>query len=361
MKILYGMTLKSFFLSLIVSLLFFMMIIQLLDLFSNLWRYINNNVPLSSIMMVSALYAPKAIFYSLPVAVLFSVSFTLGTFYARNELVAVFGSGISIYKFTFPLIVSGLLLSIFMFYFHENLVITTFSRKNEITAELLRTKKTYSNNNVTVLNPSRTIVYSADFYNDNTKTLTGLVIIDRTSNRKKPDRIDCRWASWNDDLKYWVLMECRKYSYSEVEDTYYSENPSKIENPAFDLEPDTFRRDIRNIEEMNAKNAKEWIEKLKSAGLPYRNQLTDYYKRFSFPFTCLIVSIIASSIGGNFRKNIILMSLLFSLLLSSFYYIMQMILVLFAKLGYLPPLAGAWGTFVFFIFLGIAIFRYSKT
>jgi len=112
---------------------------------------------------------------------------------------------------------------------------------------------------------------------------------------------------------------------------------------------------------MNYIQAAEWIKTLKSAGLPHKSQLAEYYKRFSFPFTCLIVSIIASSIGGNLRKNILLMSLLSSLLLSVFYYIMQMVLMLFAKIGYIPPFAGAWGTFVFFIFMSIAMFRYAKT
>ena len=67
MNLLDRMTLKSFFETFIVSILFFLMIIELLDLFSNLWRYINNNVPLIEILKVSLLYAPKCIFYALPV------------------------------------------------------------------------------------------------------------------------------------------------------------------------------------------------------------------------------------------------------------------------------------------------------
>jgi len=192
MNLLDRMTLKSFFETFIVSILFFLMIIELLDLFSNLWRYINNNVPLIEILKVSLLYAPKCIFYALPVSVLFSVSYTLGTFYSRNELIAVFGSGISIYRFTIPLIICGFFLSIFTFFFHETVVINTYSCKNELTSELLRTKTTFSNNNITVMNSSRKIIYSADFYNDSAKTLTSLMIIDRTADIKNPVRIDCK-------------------------------------------------------------------------------------------------------------------------------------------------------------------------
>lgn len=361
MNLLDRMTLKSFFETFIVSILFFLMIIELLDLFSNLWRYINNNVPLIEILKVSLLYAPKCIFYALPVSVLFSVSYTLGTFYSRNELIAVFGSGISIYRFTIPLIICGFFLSIFTFFFHETVVINTYSRKNELTSELLRTKTTFSNNNITVMNSSRKIIYSADFYNDSAKTLTSLMIIDRTADIRNPVRIDCKWAAWNEKNEYWVLTDCRKYTFDQLTSEYKLENISTIEDKLYNLPPSTFRRIVKNIDEMNYIQAAEWIKTLKSAGLPHKSQLAEYYKRFSFPFTCLIVSIIASSIGGNLRKNILLMSLLSSLLLSVFYYIMQMVLMLFAKIGYIPPFAGAWGTFVFFIFMSIAMFRYAKT
>ncbi len=361
MKILYRMTIRSFILSFIVSILFFMMIIELLDLFSNLWRYINNNIPLSAILKVGILFAPKCLFYAMPISVLFSVSYTLGSMYSRNELIAVFGSGISIYSFTLPLVICGLFLSVFTFIFHESVVTDTYNRKNELTAELLRTKKTYSNNNITVMNPDRRIIYSADYYNDNTKTLSSLMVLDKTKNSLHPVRIDCKWATWDESLNIWVLMDCRKYFYDENENKYILESIPSIENHLYNIEPSTFRKVVKNIEEMNIKNAADWIKSLKSAGLPYRSPLTEYYKRFSFPFTCLIVSIIASSIGGNFKKNILLMSLLMSLLISAFYYIIQMIMVLFAKLGYIPPLAGAWGPFVFFIFISFTLFRYAKT
>jgi lipopolysaccharide export system permease protein len=88
-----------------------MMVIELMDIFTNLWRYINNNVSFLSILKVAYLYMPKCIFYVIPIATLFSVSYTLGSMFAKNEFIAIFGSGISIYKLTFPLNVKILIIS----------------------------------------------------------------------------------------------------------------------------------------------------------------------------------------------------------------------------------------------------------
>ncbi|MCL2294763.1 MAG: LptF/LptG family permease [Spirochaetes bacterium] len=355
------MVLKSFLSSFIISLLLFMMIVQLLDIFSNLWRYINNDVTFLSILQVALYYTPKCIFYAIPVATLFAVSFTLGSMFARNELIAVFGSGISIYKLTFPLILCGLIISILTFVFHESVVTTTYHRKNELTARLLRTERQFNNDNITVMNSTREIIYHADFYNDFTQTLTGLMLLDRSENRRIPLRIDCKQAIWDNELSKWILIDCRKFFFDQDQEKYVLETFQRIENPRYNLSPSTFRRVINNIEEMNVNEAREWINNLRMAGLSYRVQLIEYYKRFSFPLTSLIVAIIASSIGGSFRKNILIMSFLTSLILAAGYYILQMVLSLFARLGYIPPLAGAWGAFIVFFFLSIVLLRYAKT
>jgi len=355
------MVIKSFITTFITSVLLFMMIVQLLDIFGNLWRYINNNVPFLSILEVALLYTPRCIFYALPIATLFSVSFTLGSMFAKNELIAIFGSGVSIYRLALPLIICGFIISIFTFIFHESVVTTTFHKKNELTARLLRTEINFSNDNITVMNSDRDIIYNVDFYNDATQTLNNLMLLDRTENRNIPTRIDCRQAVWDAESHKWILIDCRRYFFDQNENKYKLETFRIIEDPKFNLIPSTFRRVVNNIDEMNFREASNWIESLRRAGLPYRNQLIEYHKRFSFPLTSLIVAILASSVGGSFRKNILIMSFLTSLLLAAGYYIMQMVLSLLARFGYVPPLAGAWGAFIFFLFFSIVLLRYAKT
>ncbi len=361
MKILDRMILKDFIINLIGSLFFFVLLLQLLDIFANLWRYLNNEVILSQILQVSFLYLPKCISFALPVSVLFASSYTLGNFYSNNELISVFGAGVPLYRFVTPVIVLSVFLSFFLYYFEENFVIDTFRQKSELSAELLKRKKSLSNSNVTVSSPDRKIIYNSDYYNDSNKTLSTVMIIDRSSEQDYPLRTDAKWAKWDDSMNYWVLMDCRVFSWDSKSEKYEVEIVKQIDKKMYNLKPETFRKIVKNIDELKKEEARIWLKSLRSAGLPFREQLTEYYRRFSFPLTCFIVTLIASSMGGRFKKNILLMSLLVSLLIASAYYILQMVLVLFAKLGYIPPAAGAWGTFLLFLFLSAVLFRYSKT
>jgi len=55
------------------------------------------------------------------------------------------------------------------------------------------------------------------------------------------------------------------------------------------------------------------------------------------------------------------MSLLSSLVLSVVYYVFQMVMSLMAKMGHLPPLAGAWIPVVAFLLVGSALLHKAKT
>jgi lipopolysaccharide export system permease protein len=74
-----------------------------------------------------------------------------------------------------------------------------------------------------------------------------------------------------------------------------------------------------------------------------------------------VVMILSISMGGRFKKNILLMSLLSSLGSAVIFYVMEMITMMMAKLGYIPPVYGAWFPVAAFIIIGIFLLRGAKT
>jgi lipopolysaccharide export system permease protein len=76
------------------------------------------------------------------------------------------------------------------------------------------------------------------------------------------------------------------------------------------------------------------VKDLKTAGLPFVGALAEYYHRFSFAAVSFVVMILSISMGGRFKKNILLMSLLASLSAAVVFYVMEMISMMMAKLGY---------------------------
>ncbi|MDR1179267.1 MAG: LptF/LptG family permease [Spirochaetales bacterium] len=358
MKILAFMVIRSFIPVFLVALSFFVLLLEMVDLFANLWRYLNQEVSFSQIMMIQFMYLPKCVSFATPISVLFSTAYCLGESYARNELIAVFGAGIPLFRFVIPLLVMSVLISFFGYFFEEGWVIDTYRQKNEMVKAAINESTTFSNSNVTVLGENIRTIYHADYYNDQNNSLSGLIVTKRDPDGKFLQRIDAETAVW-DEEGVWQLTRVRIFT---IEGDKMTETDfDTLTDRELTLDPENFRTLTNNVEEMRLEDAREWIDKLRRAGLPYREALTMYYNRFSFTFAPFVVALLSSAIGGRFRKNILLMSLLTSLVFSVIYYVAQMVMRLFAKYDLVAPVIGAWFALFLFLILGILFMRGART
>ena len=67
------------------------------------------------------------------------------------------------------------------------------------------------------------------------------------------------------------------------------------------------------------------------------------------------------SMGGRFRKNIILMSLLASIGAAVSFYVIEMVTLMMARMGYIHPIIGTWFPVFVFIIIGLYLLRTAKT
>jgi lipopolysaccharide export system permease protein len=105
---------------------------------------------------------------------------------------------------------------------------------------------------------------------------------------------------------------------------------------------------------MSAKDAAIHLLFLERAGLPRAAQSAEYYRRYAFALTPFVVTFLSAAIVGKYKKNILLMSLLLSLIVATLYYVTQMITMLLAKNGSISPIAGAFSPLLgFAIIVGI--------
>jgi lipopolysaccharide export system permease protein len=361
-RLLRRMLLRQFVPIFLVALVFFVLILQLLDIFGSIWRYLAQDVSLAQIAAIALLYLPKCIAFALPVSFLFAISFTLGLFYANNELFAIFGSGVSLHRLVIPFLAIGVALSAAGFFFEDAVVIPTFQAKNELYSKAVKQTTTLSQSNVTVTSPDQRMVYVADYYNDAQMRLTGVTVIERDAQMNLSSRMDGAWAEWT--TSRWVLHDARIFTWDPSSRILSERREATWDSPLLSEPPDTFRKLARSVEEMNQAETRRYVTMIKRAGMtgqPYREALTGYYRKFSFACTPFIVAFIASSLGSTFKKNILLMSLLTSLIISVVFYVAQMVAAILAKNGYLPPLAAAWSPFSLFLVLGFMLFRTART
>jgi lipopolysaccharide export system permease protein len=353
------MLLQQFLPILVMALVFFVMLLQLIDIFGNIWRYFAHNVSVGQVAWIGLLYLPKCVSFALPVSFLFAIAYTLGLFYANNELFAIFGSGVSLYRLVTPFLVLGAAISVGGFFFEDAVVIPTFQAKNESYAIAVKQVTSLSQSNVAVSSPDQRVVYVADYYNDALQRLTGVTVVIRDTKMALESRIDAQTADWQEN--HWILSGCRTFTWDPATRLLADSSVPRYDSPRLNEPPATFRRLARNIEEMNRSESERYVAMIRRAGLPYREALTDFYRKYSFACTPLIVAFIASSLGSAFKKNILLMSLLSALVISVGFYVAQMVSAILSKNGVIPPLAGAWTPFSLFLVLGFMLFRTART
>ncbi|MDR1398682.1 MAG: LptF/LptG family permease [Treponema sp.] len=346
---------KQFLPMFIVAVSMFVLLLILVDLFANLWRYLNYEVSLIEILHVSLLYLPKSFSYAMPIGLLFAGAYTLGDLYGRNELTIVFASGIPFWRFSMPLMLIGLFASLFAFFFEDQIVIPTLKAKNDLSRTLLHESNRESNSDIVIKANSGRLIYSVDYFDVSAVTLNGISIIEQGDDGSFQSLIRAPRAAWSGE--YWVFSNALRYQW---DDDFMRVSPLP-ETDIYRETPDTFRRSAVNVEELSAKDAVLLIEDLKTAGLPFIGALADYYHRFSFPCVSLVVMILSISMGSKFKKNILLMSLGSSLGSSVLFYVTDMITMMMARLGYILPVVGAWLPVLLFVVAGVVLLANTKT
>ena len=341
------------------AMFFFALVLNLVDLFMNIATYLQNNCSGKEMLLVMLYYIPKTVWYAVPVAILFSTSYALSEMYASNEIQALLASGVSLFRFTVPILIVSLLMAYGLFHFENRFVVQTYEQKTTLQDALLQKTKNENNSNVIVLSENGRIVYSASRYFESQKRLLNCYFIFRGEDRALEAIIYSLQATWNEEEEHWDLEMPKQYSY--VDDTIKITPCSEELISQLTESYEIFRKTNVNVQSVTAEEAKVYINHLKKAGLPYNEELSEYYKKFAFPFIVFIVVFLSIGLTGKTRKNVLLISLASCIAASVLFYVSMMVTMVLAKHGYISAFAGAWSPVIFFTIISIVLLRFART
>lgn len=337
---------------------FFALLFELIDLFANLVKYIQNEATPAQVFRVMALYLPRCVSLSIAPAMLFGAAYGFGALKTSNELIVIHGSGVSLASFAGPVLVFAALASAAGFLFEDAAALPALRLKKEASRALMGQTVSMNNTEIALYNRRTGVVWTADYYDDPGAALSGVTAVRRDGDGAFVERIDARRARWNGSR--WEFLDVRIWS-AVPEGIFKEEFTPAWSSPDYAEPPASFRRGRKDLDELTAAEALEYVRFLKSAGLPYRGALAEAYERFTFGMTPLVVALLSIGAGGRLRKNILLSSLLLSLAASTGYYVIRMVSLLLARLDLVSPAAGASAPVVFFLALGILLFRTAHT
>jgi lipopolysaccharide export system permease protein len=340
------------------AIFFFSLLLELMDLFTNLVKYIQNEAEPGQVFAIMGLYLPRCVSLSLAPALLFASAYAFGTLRTSNELIVIHGSGVSLASFAIPVLVFAGLISVGGLFFEDSVALPALKAKNDQSRTLLGQRVTLNNAEIALLNKNEGLVWTADYFNFEDSSLSGITVIQRDKAGKFLGRIDARRAVWDKDR--WIFQDARRWFFGS-DGTLTESVEAKWDDPIYHEPPASFRKGKKNLDELNIVEARDYVYFLKAAGLPYGGSLAEYYERFTFGLTPLVVTLLSIGAGGRLRKNVLFSSLLLSLAAATAYYVIRMMTMLFARLDLVAPIFGAATPVIVFLGVGVVLFRTART
>ncbi len=357
MKIIDKYLIKQFLQTIVFGLLGFTIIFIVIDAMENLDDFIDQSVPALKIIHYYIVFSPEIIRLITPVAVLFAALFTAGKAANLSELTAIKASGVSLFRFMLPFIITTFCISMFSIYFSGYVVPMANKTKLNIEQEYLKKNISFSGSNIYFQDSKQRIV-SISFFDNNSNRANRISIQDFNAKdlKQMQSRIDAVSMSY-DTLKHvWIAYNgIKRDFFGKKQDAEYF---SEYQIPNLNFLPSDLLQKQTRPSEMNLSELKKLIKTQENAGNDPTSTLIEYNSRIAFAMTSVIVVLFGLPISANKRKGGIASQVGLNILVTFLYLVFMKVSQAFGKNGSLNPIITAWiANFVFMIAAAINLWR----
>lgn len=285
---------KQFITILVMALFGFISVFIIVDLFENLDRFIDNNVPFSLVVSYYGYTIPWFINIGLPMATLIATVFSIGLMVKRNEWTAMKSTGISLYRIAIPLISLGILLSLMSFEFDDKLVSWGNEHRYDIEREYMKKR---SKRSIKKIKKSLTDVFlqknekthiALSRYNVGETSAKGITVVELEQDVIQR-RLDAKKMIWTDSLSAWKItnFSVRQFNSEGKEVKVILSEQDTLMNLNFT--PEDITQQFKSPEELNFSELTRRIELLKENGVQTTHWEVTRHFKIAFAFTNMIV------------------------------------------------------------------------
>jgi lipopolysaccharide export system permease protein len=349
------------FISLVAGVLICILIVYLcVEFLQKADRLIKHHATLSQVARYFLYSMPVMVTMSLPMATLIAALLSLGNLSSHNEIIAMRAGGVSLARIISPLLVGGLLISIFGFINNEFIMPFCTSRANYIRSveiEKNTQQVMFQQTKLWLRGPNNSIV-NIEFVSPNRTEMLGLNIYVLNPDYSVRERITAKSLIW--DNGSWKLKHSRTIAIQG--DTVQARIS---DGEVFNIvgNPDDLGMIVKDSEEMSFSEMWDYVRQLKSSGYEATKYEVDLHSKLAFPLTSLLVVLI--SIPFSFHKvrsGGAAKGFAFAILIAFAYLTLMGIGQSLGNSSTLPPLIAAWLANIIFAVASILILiRMQKT
>jgi LPS export ABC transporter permease LptG len=329
------------------------------DLLGTLDRFLRMKPPLVHVVEHFLFAVPIALHQGLPIVMLVATIFLFLTLSRWHELTALKAAGISLYRVSAPILLTGLLISIGAGLFQEFLLPILSERGEEVDRVKIRGQlpRHLQARARLWLRSTDTRFYRVELLNPATSALYGVSVFEIDRAFRLVSRLDARQARWSP--AGWEFVDGAR---REIDDVGRI-TTVPFARAAVDL-PETIE-DFTEIQKppasMSYRELREYVARLEAAGFQARKYLVDMYAKLSAPLENLIMVLVAIPFALQAPRGGRLYGTGLAIAIMAGYLVVDRSARALGQADLLPPLLAAWTANVTFLGIGASLFLRSRT
>lgn len=333
----------------------------LIDMTDHISEFQKSEGLLRTIAIYYGTRLPAALLLLLPYALLLSLIESLGKLSTNREIIGIIQSGRGVLRITAPLILAGLLCTLFTMGLNYHWAPIADGNQDNILAEAAGGEPTEASR---VLYRNRTTerlwmvgAFPPDYEKGQPLADVEVTITDAQGLLKS--RLSASLATWDRQSSKWTFKDALICHYrpghppvfehfgQDLVIDHWTETPWQIIKPGLSAE-------YLGIPDLNA-----WLHT--NARFPQMADeapyLTHWHYRWALPFSCLITILLATPLSIHFSRRGAGGGIFAAVVLSAMMMLVSTIILSFGESGHLPPMLAAWLPNLIFGAIGIHLYQ----
>ncbi|TXH55184.1 MAG: YjgP/YjgQ family permease [Bacteroidia bacterium] len=297
-----------------------------------------------------------------PLFVFIAVIFFTSKMALRSEIIAILASGTTYWRFLRPYIVGGIILALVLMYGKSFVIPKAITIYNDFKKTYLDKDDPFKNRqegtcwNCFYRRVSSDTYISVKEYNPETQT-SGVFSLEKIKNNKVIFNLRAKSITWDTAAKGWKAQSVVERQVDSLGErvTLVADRILKL-----NITPDEMANSEYLKDQLSTPALIKLINKEEKRGTEGLNSLkVELHKRFSAPFTVLLLTFIGAVIASRKTRGGSGLHLAVGIIIAAVFIIADQFSTVFSVKGNFPPVLAAWIPNMFFSI--VAIYLYRKT
>ncbi|MBN2274504.1 MAG: LptF/LptG family permease [Bacteroidales bacterium] len=274
----------------------------------------------------------------------------------NTEFIAILSNGVSFNRILYPYFIAASIITIFSFTLNNFIIPHASAKKLAFEEQYYhRSPRVFNERNIHKQIRPGIYIYLENFntYNNSGRKFS----MEKFENGELVSKLLSREIRWDSTTRKWRI---RDYLIRDYQGEKQIITSGRSIDTTLNITPEEFRRRENAVEAMNLPELNRFIKTQRMQGAPNLDELLiEKHKRFSFPFSTFILTLIGVSVSSRKVKGGIGMQIGIGLLISFSYILFLQFSAQFAISGAFSPFIAAWIPNVLFAIIAIFLYRMS--